>query len=636
MERQTFPVPALPSVAFRVAAVVAFAVVIIVIYGRSVSYGFVSWDDAMLITNNLIVRGAGTWQGLKAAFTNFDPELYIPLTFLSYQIDYLIGGTSASIYHLHNVWLHFLNTIGVAWFLYLLTGKRWAAFFAAFLFAIHPIHSEAVLWSSGRKDLLSTFYLLISLITYLYYQSSGRRWLFIVSLISFAFGLMCKVTIVGLPILLMIIDWYRVRKPLITRSVFIEKAPFLGLSIIFGLVAIFGKEDVLSQSSFITLSFLTVKSLVLTLSHLVVPVGLSVLYPYTKEVIILSPTYIIPFSILITLGALIIYSLRFTRSVFFGVIFFLVLGLPSYSNLVKGQGDLYLASDRYIYAGSIGLLFLITLLISHVRIPEDRQKIVTSLCVVVALLMGSLGFVQASVWKNSQTLFEHALSYYPNSYVAHANLANYYWSLDEREKALAEYSESLALNKHPRTLSNIASLERDQGHFEKAESLFKEALEMDPDFVQAHLGLGVLYKQIALFEQSEAEYKRTIELDPSFAEAYMNLGALYATQKRYEEAIAQYDLAAPLNPYNAQIFFNRGVAYSNSNHFAQAREEYRKAIALQPSLIPARINLALLLVERRDFEEAEEQLNEVLKYDPKQAKAKQILQYLQENGYLTK
>jgi len=143
----------------------AFFVLTFALYGSSLSNSFVRWDDGMLIYENPAIREI-TPSTLKTVFTSYDPELYIPLTFMSYQVDYALGGTNPTIYHAQNLFWHTLNALLVAGFILLLSRRKWIALLCGVLFAIHPLHTEAVAWASARKDVLSTFFFLVSLISY--------------------------------------------------------------------------------------------------------------------------------------------------------------------------------------------------------------------------------------------------------------------------------------------------------------------------------------------------------------------------------------------------------------------------------------------------------------------------------------
>jgi hypothetical protein len=224
--------------------VLALLLVVAAAYGRTVVFDFVNWDDGTLVYANPIVMELTGWSALKAAFTSYDPELYIPLTFLTYQIEHALVVLHPALYHLTNVCLHIGNTLLVYWLLLLLSrGRRDIAFLTALLFALHPINAEAVSWVSARKDLLSGFFALASSIAYL--RSRTRfPW---PSVLLFLCALLSKVSVVLLPPVFLLFDW--LLNDHVTRRDIVRKWPFALLSSLFIAVALLGKTSNLSGNT---------------------------------------------------------------------------------------------------------------------------------------------------------------------------------------------------------------------------------------------------------------------------------------------------------------------------------------------------------------------------------------------------
>ena len=214
----------------------AFFALALLVYGASLTNEFVVWDDGLLIYENPIVQEISPWS-ITQAFTTYDPELYIPLTFLSYQIDYAIAGIEPFFYHFHNLVLHTLNAILILVCVYMLSRSKWIALFCGLVFLVHPVHTEAVVWASARKDTLSTFFFFGSLLSYLFYREKmchgepGRTMtegssldrarddtvslshpLYLMSLGCFLLGLLAKVSVFSLPIILLLVDFRDKRK----------------------------------------------------------------------------------------------------------------------------------------------------------------------------------------------------------------------------------------------------------------------------------------------------------------------------------------------------------------------------------------------------------------------------------------
>ncbi|MEK7562852.1 MAG: hypothetical protein AAB544_00465, partial [Patescibacteria group bacterium] len=268
-------------------------------FGHSLFQDFAPIDDTLLVRENLAIRGL-TLENLRYVFTHFDPELYIPLTFVSFQINYVLGGLSPFGFHLGNVLLHAANAILVFFLVSLLTnaksikhkGKSPLYFLlcafcspagiVAMLFAVHPLHTETVVWIAGRKDLLFAFFYLLTLVTYLREREGEHRsaWYW-GSVLCGLLALLSKATAMTLPMALLLIDWFiSVAEdgdlPLHRRFHFKNKIPFLLLSIVFALIALSGKERIVGSTSLIDTALVAIRSFGHYLWQLFIPVGFSV------------------------------------------------------------------------------------------------------------------------------------------------------------------------------------------------------------------------------------------------------------------------------------------------------------------------------------------------------------------------
>ncbi|MDD4287301.1 MAG: tetratricopeptide repeat protein [Candidatus Peribacteraceae bacterium] len=629
------PSTPLPSRSTRWWIIGAFFFLTFLVYGSSLTNAFVRWDDGLLIYENPAIRSI-TPQSLKTIFTTYDPELYIPLTFLSYQLDYLVGESNATIYHIQNLLWHTLNALLVAWLLQKLTKRGWLALFGGLLFALHPLHTEAVAWASARKDVLSTFFFLGSLITYLSYRRDQKHSAYVLSLAAFLFGLLAKVTVITLPVILLLFD-VRERRTW-DRKMLFEKLPYFALSVLFGVIAFFGKTGVLASSSLSEKILMAPKSAIFYLEKLFIPIHLSVLYPFVDEVTLAHPGILVPFLLFFALILIALISLKWTRDVFFGIAFFLITVSPTLLNFAKGD-FFYFASDRYAYVPSIGIFFLVILALG--RFCHERLK---PICIVVAcVLLAALGVLatfQSHTWKNSEALFTQALAISPDAYVARVNLGNVQRYRGDEEQAIASYRTALivirekgrtgpGLNRaESKTLSNLASAQREQGNFAEARSSYEEALRLNPQNVYALLGLGVVAGQQGNTVLSEQYYRQAILAAPDFAPAQLNLGALLVGLNRLEEGVAAYRTALNLNPFFPQAHYNLGVALTKLDRVDEAEPVYREAIRLQPKYTAARINLGILLYNSHAIDDATAQFEAILAYDPGNAQARSALQQI--------
>lgn len=636
---------------------VLFALVFLV-YGRTIDYPFVRWDDGLLIYDNPAIR-AISFKTLGMLFSTYDPELYIPLTLLSYQYDFLIGGIDPSIYHLQNILWHAMNAALVTWllsWLLLLHGTaddrrqlQQIALALGALFAVHPMNVEAVAWASARKDLLSTFFALGSILAYLEWNTVERKRWYYASLVLFAFGLLCKVTILTLPLMLLMLDLWSKRH--IHTHLLLEKIPFFALSMVFALVAIFGKAGQIASVSPMETILVAGKAIVFTLQKWFVPIGLSVLYPFNDVIALSDPRFILPLlSLLGLFGLLGLLALqKRTHAPLLCFLFFLFALAPSLLNFAKG-GTYYITSDRYAYLPSVGILIGLGVGVLHflrrdaLQVRLYRKRWVFGVALFVLLISITLSIRQTKTWASSEALFTNVLEHYPASHVAHNNLAHSFLERAKAEdnlaKAIAEYGQALMIAEdlpgpsgstdpvRSKILSNLASALRQKGDVLVAISRYEESLRADPSNPYAYLGLGIVAATEGRMGEAESQYQIVLRISPKFTPAYLNLGALYSATGRLEEALVAFDRGIAIDPFTPQAHYNRAVVLQKMNRMTEARAAYAKAIDLAPSFVAARINLGILEANRGHRKEAIAEFQEVLRYDPGNVRATEALRQL--------
>lgn len=636
LEEESFSVPPLPPRRTLLWIAGGFLALLFAVYGGSLTNLFVRWDDGLLIYENPVIRSI-TPRSFWKIFTMYDPELYIPLTFFTYQVDYLIGGTVATMYHLQNLLWHSGNALLVSWLVWLLTRKGWAALLSGLLFAVHPLHTEAVVWASARKDVLSTFFFLASAIAYLTYRGNDRRGMYWLSLALFLLGLLAKVTVVTLPVVLLLFD-FRERRRWSTRMI-AEKLPFFALAALFAFIAWQGKAGVLASSTLVEKTLMAPVSTIFYLRKFFVPVGLSVLYPFFGTVTISRPEIAVPLILSVILLAAAFITLRWTREVLFGFAFFLLTLSPTLGNFAKGD-FLYFASDRYAYAPSIGIIVLVVLALVCLCSGRRRPLCIGGILIVLCTL-AVLANLQSSVWRDSESLFRNTLRWYPESHVALNNLANYRRLRGEHTDVVPMLTQALAISRkytragsggrsgESKILVNLASEYRDGGDLVLAEKTAREAMDADPGSYHAVLGYGVILYQQRRYDEAERAYRRAIMLGPLFATAHINLGALLVETNRIAEGIAEYRAALDLNPFYPQAHYNLGVILKKTGKTEEAEAAYREAVKIQPHFSAARLNLGILLYnDRKDVRGAIEQFEAILTYDPTHAQARRALQQI--------
>lgn len=618
---------------FRWTLVGTFVFLGLLVYGNSLGNNFVRWDDGLLIYENPAIRGFSL-ENLKTIFSSYDPELYIPLTLLSYQFDFVISGTNAGFYHFHSLILHIINAILVVFLMLKLTKRQWIAIVTGLLFLLHPINTEAVAWASGRKDVLSGMFFLLTLIFYEGYKETGNAVRYRLSIGAFALGLLAKVTIITAPAIIVLIALLKKRR--IDKAFFREMIPYAVLMILFAIIAFYGKTGVLDSSTRMEKILIAPMSTVFYLQKLLLPTGLAVIYPFVGDVILFSARIFIPIVVCFVLLAVGLRSFMRKRIVFFGLAFFLITLSPSLLNFSKGD-FLYFASDRYAYLGSVGILFLIAYGLFVLR--ERYGQIIDGLTLGLAVVIGVFAIRQSMVWKTSETLFQHNIRLYPEAHTMHNNLGNIYRTRGEMDKAITSYKEALRLSEdfgrgsealygRSKILSNLASSYRTQGNNALALETLKQAKNLNPENKFAHMQEGIILGTQSNVAGAEAAYLRALEIDPAFTTAQINLGSLYINTGRPQEAVDILEDAIAKNPYYPQAYYNLAAAYKEVSRHHESLKAYEKAVELEPAFVAARINLGILYAERLKPDLAIEQFEAVLRYDPNNKRAQSALQQL--------
>lgn len=546
-----------------------FSALSFAVYGLYLPETFITLNDAGLVYHNPLIQHISL-ANIKAVFTQYDPELYIPLTYLSYQIDWWLGGGSAFIFHLDNLILHTINSLFICWLVTMFSRNRWVGIVCGLVFLVHPINTETVLWVSARKDLLSTFFGRLTLVSYMYYILRYRRQFLYLSMAMFLFALLAKVKVILLPCILLLIDWKEGRP--LSVQMFTEKIPHFLLSVLFSIVAIFGKEAVLTSSDLTVKIFLGVKSAAFYIQHFLIPYHFSVYYPYLRPVSLLSADFLWSLMLLLLFCGIAVASLRWTREVCFGCGIYFIGIIPSLTNLAKGA-DLFIGSDRYAYTALVGITYAITSLVlvwwQRVNMLQVRWVIAICAPVLVCILV-FLSYRQSSVWDDSLSLYRHAVAMEPSYYRLYYDLGV---ALDEGGKvneAMVAYEQSLALSTYPLAHLNLGRDYYLKGQRRRAREQFLLALENRPHFAMALFNLGVMAGEDGIYDDAKRYYKAAIAEHPSFLDARLNLAAKEAEHGDIDEALQDLTNAFALDPQNKRTrallayFLQRGITKAQS------------------------------------------------------------------------
>ncbi|MCL6582232.1 MAG: tetratricopeptide repeat protein [bacterium] len=484
--------------------------------------GFVNFDDHQFVVENDHIKAGLTGHGIKWAFTTLHGGNYIPLTWLSHMIDCQLFGLNPAGHHLSNLLFHLANTLLLFWVLHLISAALWPSALVAALFALHPLRVESVAWIAERKDVLSTFLGMLTIWAWARYSRLPTLRRYLVAFAFFCLGLLAKPMLVSLPLVLLLLDHWplnRFPKAGVSAgliSLVLEKLPLLAISGIVSLVTLIAQHRAGAVASLkaIPLKVRLINALVSYgryLVKLIWPNQFAVFYPYPMS----WPWWQVAASALLIVGlsALAVAVAKTQPYLLVGWLWYLITLLPVIGLVQVGRQSM---ADRYTYVPSIGLLIMAVWAAFELTAKWCRRYQIATLSAsasAVILYLMICTAHQVRYWKNSLTLFEHALAVTANNYLAHYNLG----------VALAA-----------------------EGRYQEAAIHYAEAIRIKPDYACAHNNLGfVLSKQKKLTE-AEAHYRQAIKIKPDWALAHYNLGCLLAAQGRFDEADAHYRMAQKL------------------------------------------------------------------------------------------
>ncbi|MDD5026508.1 MAG: tetratricopeptide repeat protein [Candidatus Peribacteraceae bacterium] len=520
----------------------------LVVYGRSLGNEFVTWDDGSLIIENPLVHSL-SFSSLIGAFTSYDPELYVPLTTLSYQFNYFVAGLHPFTYHFTNLALHILNVLGVVWVVFLLYKKKSVAIAVGLLFAVHPLNTEAVAWASARKDVLVTVFFLLTLGWYITFLRTSEQRYRLWSVIAFLLALLSKVTVILTPFLLLLIDWYE-GKP-VNRTALKEKWPYLFLAVLFGVVAWFGKAT--SGSFLFEKVLIGMKSIIFYLLKLLWPVHLSAIYPYTSPIALSTSDLFFSTAAVIAL-CVVVYIFRRHRIIVFAWLFYLSMLLPTLTNITRGRNellDVIFASDRYAYIPVIGILIFAGLLFQALR--NRWRRIADGGLALLICMLAIAAYAQSLTWKDSRSLFTQVLACYANSYVAHTNIGTELFKSGDIDGAMAEYERAVAIRPDGTTYYNIGQIHLSYGRTNDAIAAFRSAIAVSHKDPDPFTYLGVLLLEQGNASEGKAMLEKAYALKGAMPQTAYYLGVIAAQEGRKEEAAAFFRESITLGMDSAEV-----------------------------------------------------------------------------------
>jgi Tfp pilus assembly protein PilF len=547
--------------------------------------GFIDFDDDLYVTANPYVRAGLTWTGLKWAMQSTVASNWHPVTWLSHMLDCQLYGLQAWGHHLTSILLHGTNTIVLFLLLKRLTSALWPAFLVAALFGLHPLHVESVAWAAERKDVLSTLFFLLTLAAYAAYAmrrvrprdaakatrnpqpakrtnaraepSHALRFYFL-SLGLFALGLMTKPMLVSLPLVLLLIDFWPLQRLQNERAgkLVAEKLPFVVLAVASSIVTYLVQKHSGALTEMASLLFATrfenaLLAYIRYLGKTFWPADLTLFYPFPEHMNLAAVGLSALFLLTVT-GVAVAWRGRFPWLLVGWGWFLITLG--PVIGLVQAGGQAM--ADRYTYIPLIGIFVIIAwalhTAVSAAGASRPRPRLARALTWLPApAVIGCavLTFVQAGYWRNSETLWSHALVATRNNFLAYINLG--------------------------------LELER-QKRYEEAAAQFRAAIQLKPLEAKAHANLANALCFQDRVNEGIAEYQEALRLNPNSAGVRHNLAYAFCRQGRFQDGIEQFEAALKLRPDSPQLHFDLATALAAAGRKTDAIAHLERALQLRP------------------------------------------------------
>ncbi len=594
------------------------ALVTLVIYLPVLHDGFVNYDDDDYVTNNLrYQKWPDRRAGIQWAFTSFHSANWHPVTWLSHMLDCEFFGLNPAAHHFVNALIHSANAALLFILLLRLASLVWPSLIVAALFAWHPLHVESVAWISERKDVLSTFFALLTLLSYVKYAKGNCRQSFWLALLFFALGLMAKPMLVTLPFVMLLLDYWPLKRISFpsTRNpqlpIVFEKWPFFLLAALSCVVTFFAQHgEAVRTLKQVSLSLRVENAVTATATYLAQifwPSNLAVFYPMPET--ISPPAILISAMALIFISLLVWLARKQTPCLIVGWLWFLGTLVPVIG-LVK-VGDAAHA-DRYTYFPAIGIFLAVVFGIWSLLKQSRAQKIFITASLFALVACVRLTEHQLQFWRDSETLFRRAIAVTQNNATAHVNLGSALQAEGKSSEAIAEYREALRLDpKQFEADSNLGKLLFEQSKFADALPYCELAVRLKPDRATLRNNLGLTLAALGRFAEALAQFAEAARLDGTYAIPRFQTGRVLLKLGRDAEAQPQLFSALQIEPDNLQfLIFTARVLASDENlqgrdgekAFALASQANQLAGSPQPVILDT---FAMTLAELNRFDEAQ-------------------------------
>ena len=596
------------------------ATVTLILYRPVQSFDFVNYDDRIYVTDNRHVHGGLSMEGLRWSFATFHAGNWHPLTWISHMADFETYKLKAGGHHWTSVLIHTASVLLLFLVLSGMTGALWCSALVAVLFAIHPLHVESVAWVAERKDVLSGFFWIITMGSYAYYVKYPSIPRYLLVMLSFVLGLLSKPMLVTLPFVLLLIDYWPLRRfpgtkiacssRVFQESVYgnktwlllvAEKLPLCFVTAMACLVTLAAQKEVGAIWSLEGMSFDVrfANALVAYMDYIrnmFWPVDLAVLYPHTG----MPPGWKIGVAILImaSISYLAVRKAREMPFLLVGWLWYLGTLVPVIGLVQVGSQSM---ADRYTYIPLVGLFIVLAWGIERfvARWPRwQRPVVVISLVALSGLLV--LARSQVETWKNSETLFEQALAVTEVNHGAHHNIGAFYLDQNDCQKAVPHFLEAIQIKEnYANPYHGLGVCASRENNIEGAHHYFRQAILIEPRFAECRIDRGLLLAQQGRIDEAAEDFQYVLRINPAHEAAHNNMGMLLIQQGKHGEAEVRFSEILRINPRNAEAYNNLGIVRTAQGRTEDAIASFMKARELMPGNAAIEMNLRIASEKRQ-------------------------------------
>jgi tetratricopeptide (TPR) repeat protein len=617
------------------------AVLVWISFSPTLGGGFLNYDDNEYVYDNPHITGGLSLAGIAWAFTHFHAYNWHPVTTILHMLDCQVYGLAPWGHHSTNILLHTGAAMLLFLALYALTRNTspdgiWCSAFVAALFAIHPLHVESVAWISERKDVLSGVFFSATLLSYARYAQGERRSLEKYSLVVlfFALGLMSKPTLVTVPLLLLLLDYWPLRRmqsiigeedeggERSVQNLIAEKVPLFVLSAAACVITMNAQKTAFTVTELLPFQARFANAVVSYVAYLVqlaYPARLAVLYPYPEAGI--GGVDIV--GALLLLWAVAIAALVWRKKfpyLLTGWFWFVGMLVPMIGLVQVGPQA---RADRYTYLPAIGVFIIFAwgaADLSH-RFHFGR-RVLTAVAVLIIGLLAVRTYNQTSYWHDSERLWRHATDVTTDNHIAHHSLGNALLEQGRLDEAIVEYRKSLAIRPDRAAVeSNLGNALLRLGRVDEAMPHLQQAIESDPNYAEAYNDMGGAWMTKGEPGRAIGYYQKAVQLKNSYADAENNLGAALLENGQVDDAIAHYQKALKIKPLAAEVQCNLGNAFARKNDWNNALDAYQTAVRERPDYAKAHNNLGVAWEALGKLDEALAEFRETIRINPGYAEA---------------